>query len=88
MGSIIEQHRPLQSIYIILHLEQTAEPGFPKLQENTKHGLHLRSFYSTTLAESYIMKEPSQTNEANMPEFAKQTRKRSTQNMSRKSHVL
>ena len=35
MGSI-GQHRPLQSIYIILHLEQTAGPGFQKLQENTK----------------------------------------------------
>ena len=67
MGSI-ERHRPLQSIYIILHLEQTAGPGFQKLQENTKHGLHFRSFYSTTPAESYITKEPSQTNAANMPE--------------------
>ena len=27
----IEQHRPLQSIYIILHLEQTAGPGFQKI---------------------------------------------------------
>ena len=67
MGSI-EHHRPLQSIYIILHLEQTDGPGFQTLQENTKHGLHFRSFYSTTQAESYITKEPSQTNEANMPE--------------------
>ena len=67
MGSI-EQRRPLQSIYIILHLEQTAGLGFQKLQENTKHGLHFRSFYSTTPAESYITKEPSQTNRAKMPE--------------------
>ena len=67
LGSI-EQHRPLQSKHVILHLEQTAGPGFQKLQENTKHGLFFRSFYSTTAAESYITKEPSQTNEANMPE--------------------
>ena len=38
-----------------------AGTGFQKLQVNTKHGLHFRSCCSTTPAESYNTKEPSQT---------------------------
>ena len=40
-----------------MHQEQTAGPGFQNLQENTKHGLHFRSYYQlknvTIAAESY-----------------------------------
>ena len=58
MGSI-EQHRPLQSIYIILHLEQTGGPGFKKLQENTKH-----SYISDPFIQPHRLKAISRRSQA------------------------
>ena len=90
-------------LYTLACNKNKLPPGFQKLQENTKHGLHFRSYYQfknlTIAAESYQEgAEPNQTKlicprkrhkvYKNKPNSPKRLTRGQFKNMSGKPHVF